>query len=653
MINTVSFYSDSQCTNPGQVIIPGVAAITGEKENVNNWTHCAWRSGMESISRGDILVSNARDLAALDGKIELSGGKAIYDCSIDQTIPYDDLVETDKVTEQSTGLIYNPYFIYFDEEDESSFVISISATSSTEQTYNYFKFGLMYYKQTPVGASKRDRETWFYNGDLSNVLALSDLLYLFKATSQWDSNMRQIKMYKVTLSDEKDYYLFAFGVTADGKYNDASNPAILSGGTNFIAVPTDYFKDKEPRPWVGFPAEDDSEEAFEPTEEKHDFIEQRELTEEQRNPFGINAGTGTGIKVVFPNLQGSGVLTRDNYLNYFLGCIYRGEAQGVFNRVEQTFSSVFNGNTNRPADQVNAMISAIICCHSIPWITNYASGTTAITSLGGYYLDLEGWGLHYYANGSAELNAYKAKATTLVTPGQKAIFDASFTSGVIAPKLNCFLDYEPYTKMTLQIPFFKPISVSPSMVYGHTITAKYRIDILTGFLYVDIYIGNVLTTSMSTNVKTDIPIIGQGANGGGLSKIMTAISSATNSTSDGAIVSNSISAGLQMADAVSNAKAGTVVGKEGNPTLSPYLSPRKAYLMTTHPKAAIPVAQNGQFTDATFLNQFGMRANLAYKLSELSGGWNKISTINLSTVNAPQHIKEDIIAKLREGVYIK
>lgn len=575
-------------------------------------------------------------------------GTPLFDFAINETRPYnatlspDNYWTSDTKTENGNTIYMAGFTANLGERNEQ--LTGMAFRFSWEDDYSGstdrygFKIERLYYTQSPTEGERTEWKYWAVTD--GSGFAKEFLLPIYKT----DASSGKGKVFLCTTTiGEKEYIVFVCGADAAGHVNE---------NTYFYALPKSVSLPSESEPYVGPPGEDDSEEAFEPTEEKHDFIEQRELTEEQRNPFGINAGTGTGIKVVFPNLQGSGVLTRDNYLNYFLGCIYRGEAQGVFNRIEQTFSDVFNGNTNRPADQVNAMISAIICCHSIPWITNYASGTTAITSLGGYYLDLEGWGLHYYANGSAEFDAYKAKATTLVTPGQKAIFDASFTSEVIAPKLNCFLDYEPYTKMTLQIPFFKPISVSPSMVYGHTITAKYRIDILTGFLYVDIYLGNVLTTSMSTNVKTDIPIIGQGANGGGLSKIMTAISSATNS-SDGAIVSNSIAAGLQIADAVSNAKAGTVVGKEGNPALSPYLSTRKAYLMTTHPKAAIPVTQNGQFTDATFLNQFGMRANLAYKLSELAGGWNKISTINLSTVNAPQHIKEDIIAKLREGVYIK
>lgn len=637
MAAIINFYNDSQCTTPGQVIIPGVAAITGEKANVSNWTHCAWRGGMEPVSRGDILVIYGSQLAPLEGEVVLSGGTAIYDCTIDQTIPYEDKVETDTATQQTTGPVYNPYFISFDEEDKSSFVISIYATPSTEQTYNYFNFGLLYYKQTPVDASKNDRETWFYNSDYSNSGALRQLLYLFKATSQWDTNMRQIKMYKVTLGNEKDYYLFAFGVTADGKYNNASNPGMLSGGTNFIAVPTDYFKDKEPMPWVGPPSEDDSEEGFAPENEIHDVIDSVEIA--PNNLYDANNNPpGMGIKVLIPNwIDRPGTLAdkKTNVLGRIQAAIYRGTSQGVFNLFTQQWDSILGGTGNRAAEEIQAMLSAIICCHSLPVIAKsgtYLNGWSSMSTIAGYSIDLAQFDVNHQIG----------------SIGMHSIVQESWTANPVGPRLNCFLDYEPYTQITLKLPFFPPISLPPSLVYDSVMTFRFTIDLITGFLSCDVRINELIYTTMTTNVKTDMPFFGTGTSGAGLSKIATAVSGAMSGSELN--IGSAVSAGMNIANEISLAGTGVVVGKEGSSNLAPLFAPRSGYLIITHPKAAIPVAKNGK---ATFVDEVGMAANLAYKVGECAGGWNKFSSVDLSTVQAPQAVKDDILAQLMQGVYIK
>ena len=638
-----NLYTDYKCTNPAIALTIGVAAATGWAADPENWNSVV----PSEFSEAKILWTNAKTIYNNEGSITLSGGSALYNNAVSQTIPWYNEVETDKELNGSSNVVYNPMFCSYDAENHLSYYIALAAFNPTNGKPQQYSMHFGYYTQEPEDASGNNRTSWRYWK--YNTVVWPELFYPGGVPSYFPSEFSMVKVYKLALGDIL-YYLFAFGVSADNRYNVQQS---ISNGTDFVAIPVEFFQDKEARPWVGDESESDEETGFSPTTEIHDVITSRELSDEQRNPFGINAGTGCGLKVVFPNKQRpGGVLTSDNYLNYILGCIYRGRAAGLFNKLEQRFSGSFNGNTNRPAEEVSAMISAIVCCHTVPYFTVYESSYTKITSLGGYSLNIADFGLRYWNDNTAEYADYLNKANSLLAPS-KTIFDSAHTSSVIAPRLNCFLDYEPYTKMTLQLPFFKPISLSPSMVYDHTITANYRIDILTGFLYVDVFAGNVLVTSMSTNVKTDIPIIGQGANGGGLSKIMSSISSLATSSNESQLVSNGITSAFNIADAISTSKFGTVVGKEGNPALAPYCTPRTAYLMITHPRAAIPVARDGEFNDTVFLNQLGMRANLGYKIKELAGGWNKFSAVNLSQVNAPQYIKDDILSKLREGVYIE
>ena len=624
MASIVNFYNDSQCTTPGQVIIPGVAAITGEKANVSNWTHCAWRGGMEPVSRGDILVIYGSQLAPLEGEVVLSGGTAIYDCTIDQTIPYEDKVETDTATQQTTGLIYNPYFISFDEESESSFVISIYATPSTEQKYNYFNFGLLYYKQTPVDASKNERETWFYNSDYSNSGALRQLLYLFKATSQWDTNMRQIKMYKVNLGDEKDYYLFAFGVTADGKYNDASKSGMLSAGTNFIAVPTDYFKDKEPRPWAGGDSESNEEEAYTPTTPYIDTIPSRDLTG-RKNPYGFNNNNGLRIAVI----------TFDQYAEILQG-IYSGTAEGLLNKIAQGYYMITGGNDHRQADEIQSIVSAVLCCHLIPRITTYGTTpTVSMATIAGYHI----FGQNLHGGVSME-----------IVPTNGTIFEYDTPLKLIQPRLNSFLDFEPYTSIVLHLPFMASISLSPSALYGNSLYCHYSIDIYTGVLSVDVKVldkngRDYIITTQQANIKTEIPIMGNGANGAPLASIASSVLGVARSGSVEMAAAAGIVAGL---DEMSKGSTGVAVGKNTIEGIGSYLSPRAAYLVYTRPDPANPASKD---YGAGFLEMEGGTSHLSGKVGDFVG-YSEFSEIRLDGFSATDDEKQAIEALLKGGVFV-
>ena len=613
----INLYSDWKCTQAGQAIVPGVAAATGNIADPTRWHVVSWRNAQ--YSKGNILVLSGIDVATIGGEFTLSRGAAIYDCSVPQTIPYSDTVDKDKINQDSSNYVYNPFFISHDEENDISYALSIYSTPENA-TYKYFTLLLYVYTQSPEDANGSSRQTWSYYYDFNNLGWLGENLYLYNQSAYWDTNMRQIKLYKLALGDQ-EYYLFAFGVTADGQYNTTNQ---TTTGTKFIAIPLEYFKDKEARPWVGEESEPDEETGFMPNDEPSDNITAR--TDFNINPYSINSG-GSGIKVIFPEYVEGSYYT---LMGDIISGIYQGSNEGFINRVEQVWAELVNGNTNRAAEEIQAIQNGILFYHSIPVITTYSTSYHSFRTICGYNV----------------INSAKS-----VAQASGSIFSRTYRSDVINPRLNCFLDYDPYTSMIIKVPFCPAVSVSPSAVYGKEIKAVYKIDIVTGILHCDISIYSAsheyIIHSCEANVKTDIPIMGQGANAGGLEKITGAVLGAMSGN-----VGAGVSGIVGTLDAVAGKSHGEAVGKMSTDGIGAYLAARSAYLIVTYPKAAIPTQEEDGAPVGGFLWQQGMASATAEKISYYSGGFAKFSSVDLSRVQATQAEKEDIIARLKEGVYL-
>ena len=76
----------------------------------------------------------------------------------------------------------------------------------------------------------------------------------------------------------------------------------------------------------------------------------------------------------------------------------------------------------------------------------------------------------------------------------------------IPRKFNNFLDYEPYTKMTLFLPYYGSIELPPSLFVGHNILVDTLLDLLSGRVTFLIYCDYIQYTSVSCNCRIEIPI---------------------------------------------------------------------------------------------------------------------------------------------------
>lgn len=607
----INFYNDWLCTQAGQAIVPGVAAATGWAADPAHWNRYTYYA-----THGDILFITGKMLAQNSGDLILSGGAAIYDNNISDMIPYGDNIDTDRISESPSSANW-PNGFFIGRDDTYAFSLSISSNSATGNSYN-IRMG--YYTQQPEEATGTARTNWNYLSTYFDLQWNSICTPWNSSSGYFTSSQQQTKAFKLFLGNDA-YFLFAFGVSADGTY---SSGGVTSNGSCFLAIPLAYFKDKEARPWVGEESEPDEDTGFMPNTEASDNITAR--SDFGTNPYSINSG-GSGIKVIFPEyVEGSYY----QLMGDIISGIYQGSNEGFINRVEQVWAELVNGNTNRAAEEIQAILNGILFYHTIPVIETYSSAYHSFRTICGYNIINEG--------------KYVAKASA-------SIFSRTFYSDVINPRLNCFLDYEPYTSMVIKVPFCPAVSVSPSAVYGKAIKAVYKIDIVTGILHCDVSIYSAsheyIIHSCEANVKTDIPIMGQGANAGGLEKITGAVLGA---------MSGNVGAGasgiIGTLDAVAGKSHGEAVGMMSTDGIGAYLAARSAYLIVTYPKAAIPTQEEDGAPVGGFLWQQGMASATAQKVSYYAGGFAKFSSVDLSRVQATQAEKEDIEARLKEGVYL-
>ena len=85
----------------------------------------------------------------------------------------------------------------------------------------------------------------------------------------------------------------------------------------------------------------------------------------------------------------------------------------------------------------------------------------------------------------------------------------NFTSIPIFPKFgNCFLDYSPYTKMQLYVPFCGTIDIDAADFMGRNLSVEMVIDFITGTVTAYVLANELVVTSLTGTCAIDIPITG-------------------------------------------------------------------------------------------------------------------------------------------------
>lgn len=159
-----------------------------------------------------------------------------------------------------------------------------------------------------------------------------------------------------------------------------------------------------------------------------------------------------------------------------------------------------------------------------------------------------------FSNCGALTNIFVGKYDTNVQ-GMALLNQGSYsTTGIIASKYiepthNNFLDYEPYTSLSLYLPFCGSCNLDANLFVGKTVNVDYYFDIFSGDVIANVYANGTLYKTLSGNFTISQPITSQNV---GLQKdtvIKGAVGVATNMLG---------TAGFAMSGNISGALSGAV-----------------------------------------------------------------------------------------------
>lgn len=617
MPNVIDFYTDIDLKDIALSPPVGVASITGESANLSNW----YSIGQYTYDTGFYKHIYRKEINAQSG-IVLGGTGAIA------TIFSPENWVTGETPKLQDGIWKNCFFINVHDTANNpppnvwrGIYLEFFGSQWESNNVWYFRPSIRIgnYRAIPDSAisTKSERTGYkYYTG--------SDYEFAAEASATgWDSNSQfnQIAMYSCVVN-ETDYFLFVMGVN-----NGALHP---SNTSTALLIPRSYFINNIPKPYVGPVSKDSAATSFTPTDPYHDSISGRDLTG-KRNPIGFNSGNGLRL------LQ----LDNAGYSQILYG-IYSGSSSSLLNYAGQLIDQVTGGEGHRPAEEVQPMTQGVLCCHIVPAIAAYGSGIYNLKSISGYRLSLVGvpgllCGQHIYS--------YTSPAVS------------------VAPRLNSFLDYEPYTSIICHLPFFGDISVSPSALLGNAIQAEYELDIYTGILSCNLFIiapeSRYIISTQQSKISTELPIIGAAANQNAIGTIAQAtgglararmqqaraqeIGTQAEQAAAAANTASSAAAGaVTTVDALSRAGNAVPVGGSSVEGIGNYLVSRAAYLIITRPQPSLP---------ENFAQLYGAVSNISGTVSSFAG-YTEFSAVDLRGIDATDAEKSQILALLRGGVFV-
>lgn len=637
MAKVTNLYADALCTNPVYQLQPGQAGLVGYWADPANWTIQQIATGKEDDQGNPLYIratyinkdkNGASVSQGCDFGLAASGGAILYDLRTaeDSFEVLDDVILSDTVNNGTTQAFTNAFFsgvIDYGEDLKRSAFVRFS-----NGIYNRSVFVQVgSYRQTPAEADKDQRQTWNYETSDGYYASSQMFCRSFQAEIAANSQWGFVRVYSLVIGGV-DCYAFFVGVDFAGGFNDTGNYT-----SYIIAVPKDLYKDKIPRPYVGPVSKDSAEGSFVPVRPWDDSIPSRTISD--ANPYGFNSGNGLRLTVLPKALY-----------SYIMQGIYTGYSDSYINAASQLIDRVIGGSGHRPADEVRAIVGGVLCCHSVPALTNYVSGLASdIRTICGYRCF--------------------SLAASFPLAGQM-IYTIDTARFNLAPRLNSFLDYEPFTAISLHVPFCGMCSLQPSQAYGNDIYLHYVVDIYSGAVSCDVHIAGTtggkteykdyVYTTLQGSFATDMPVMGAGATQSplqqiakGVTGITTAQLAANTATGSRAALAAAdlkaakLSAAIGAAETIETAGRGTAIGSASSEGLASYLSNRAVYVIIDRPEPAVPEG---------YAEMQGVPAHLGGTVGGF-GGWTEFEAVDLSSVTqATQAEKEQIIRELKAGVFV-
>ena len=204
--------------------------------------------------------------------------------------------------------------------------------------------------------------------------------------------------------------------------------------------------------------------------------------------------------------------------------------------------------------------------------------------------------------------------------------EVSFTSKNIGLRANGFLDYAPYVKVQLYLPFIGMRALSIDDIAGKPLTLKYQIDLFTGACTAYLKCktknsdGNEIESVLyqfTGNVLANIPITQ--AN---YSSFIQSVIGAAAKTGSALISGGAAAAGAAAMSSGINVAANIKpdIERSGNMTATGgFLGVKKPYLIVTYPNICKPINRNKTVAIPSFIGLGIQSDNSNLKLSDFKG----------------------------------
>ena len=210
---------------------------------------------------------------------------------------------------------------------------------------------------------------------------------------------------------------------------------------------------------------------------------------------------------------------------------------------------------------------------------------------------------------------------------------------VYVPKQwGAYMDYAPYTKFNIFLPYigFRPVSADDIM--GKTISLRYMVDILSGACNAELKCGGTVLYSWAGSCAAQIPITGNDWRSAITSGISIAGSIAATVLTQGA--SAPMIAGTVASATVNSMQLKPEVQRSGSiSSNSGFLAGQRPYLVRTNPRSAIPANQN---------KYSGYPSFVTISLGSLTG-YNEVYSVHLENIPATGAELDEIESILKGG----
>ena len=326
----------------------------------------------------------------------------------------------------------------------------------------------------------------------------------------------------------------------------------------------------------------------------------------------------------------------------------------------------FGGNTNPASTDVTNNIDipplppAGTSAVNTGFITLFTPTTAELKNLADYMwstslFDIDTW-QKLFANPMDALIGLSIVPVAVPSSGQSAVTVGNISTGVSMTKassqyvsVNCgsidftefwkgYLDYNPYTKVEIYLPYIGTRPISADDVMGKTVTVQYNIDVLSGACAAYIKCGDSVLYNFVGQCSCSIPI-----SGGDMTQVINGTLSIA--ASIGAMAEtggmSAATVGATLSTAANTIK--TTVEKSGCISgMGGMLGIQTPYVIITRPRQALPENQN-KFT--------GYPAFITATVGA-SAGYTEIEKVHLENIPATSAELAEIENLLKGGVII-